>query len=478
MPKTKHLRDETKYRLLPPLDAETYAGLKANISINGVQVPVVKDEKGYILDGFARAKIAKELGYECSSVTVRGLSEQEKRSLVRALNIARRHLDQRAKREIIATELRENPERSNRWIAKSLGVSHPTVASVREEMASTGKIFQLDRTVGSDGKSRPARFQLSSLIVEPRALKGAPDSEEEAILRAAAEIRKRRVIDRWNQFQEQRLKTQPRPSFKKGVASVLCGDCISLIPELDDGSVSLVVTSPPYCEQRSGHYEGVPEDQYPEFTVAWMSALLPKLREDGSVLIVIRPHLRDGIISDYVLRTRLALREVGWCECEELIWVKPNAPPLGSKARPRRSWESILWYSRSNKPYCDLKACGKASSRIGFDGSIRFADQGIDDQTAWHPCVESVGQRIGTARVPDIVIAPVGSEEPRLDHPAVFPLVLADQLVRTFSQEGDLVLDPFCGSAQTLLAAKGCGRRYLGIEREEKYVRIALGRLR
>ena len=55
-----------------------------------------------------------------------------------------------------------------------------------------------------------------------------------------------------------------------------------------------------------------------------------------------------------------------------------------------------------------------------------------------------------------------------MDHPAVFPLALAEQLIRTFSQAGDLVLDPFCGSGQTLLAAKGCGRRYLGIEREDE----------
>jgi len=60
----------------------------------------------------------------------------------------------------------------------------------------------------------------------------------------------------------------------------------------------------------------------------------------------------------------------------------------------------------------------------------------------------------------------------------MFPLALADQLIRMFSQEGDLVLDNFCGSGQTLFAAKSCGRRYLGIEREDKYVRIALGRLR
>ena len=77
-----------------------------------------------------------------------------------------------------------------------------------------------------------------------------------------------------------------------------------------------------------------------------------------------------------------------------------------------------------------------------------------------------------------MIVANVSGNEPGLDHPAMFPLALADQLIRTFSQEGDLVLDNFCGSGQTLLAAKGCGRRFLGIEREEKYVKIALGRLR
>ena len=75
-------------------------------------------------------------------------------------------------------------------------------------------------------------------------------------------------------------------------------------------------------------------------------------------------------------------------------------------------------------------------------------------------------------------VASVGSNERGLDHPAVFPLALAEQLIKTFSQTGDLVLDPFCGSGQSLLAAKQCGRRFLGIEKEEKYVRIALGRLR
>jgi DNA modification methylase len=114
---------------------------------------------------------------------------------------------------------------------------------------------------------------------------------------------------------------------------------------------------------------------------------------------------------------------------------------------------------------------------LGFGGSTRFAENGFSQKTGWHPCVESFGYGNGTARVTDVFLAPVGSEEPGVDHPAMFPLSLAEQLIQTFSVEGNLVLDPFCGSGQSLLAAKKCRRRYLGFEREERYVRVALERL-
>ena len=481
MPTTKALRDETRYRLLPPLDAETYAGLKANIAINGIQVPVVRDEKGYILDGFARAKIAKELGYECPSVVVKGLTEQEKRSQVRALNLARRHLDYAARREIIAEEIKENPDRSNRWIGKSLGVDHKAVARVRTPMGATGTVPQLGYTLGADGKYRPStRSGLTTngdhrLALE---LPGAGervriDADEEEILQAAAQIRQRRVAERLKQIQERRQRSRPVRINKCG-GPVLHGDCLDLIPTLAEGSVSLVVTSPPYAEQRSGHYKGIPEKDYPDFTVEWMSALASKMTPDGSVFIVIRPHLWNGVLSDYVLRTRLALREAGWHECEELIWLKPDAPPLGSLKRPRRTWESILWFSRSSQPYCSLKACGRESERVGFEGSLRFGVGGDSPLSR----VQAGGCSNGVARISDVIVANVCGNERALEHPAVFPVALAERLIRTFSQVNDLVLDPFCGSGQALLAAKGCWRRYLGIELEEKYVKIALGRLR
>ena len=146
--------------------------------------------------------------------------------------------------------------------------------------------------------------------------------DEKAILQAAREVRKRQV-ERELEAQRPRKKKRTTPS-KDDAKKVICGDAFDLIPKLKNGSINLVVTSPPYCEQRKD-YKGVSEAEYPEWTTEWMGLLWDKLADDGSVFIVIRPHIKAGSLSDYVLRTRLALRDDGWTECEELIWLKPDA---------------------------------------------------------------------------------------------------------------------------------------------------------
>ena len=162
---------------------------------------------------------------------------------------------------------------------------------------------------------------------------------------------------------------RPRlPSRRRKGSPVLHGDCLDLIPTLEDGSVGLVVTITALRRAAQGPLRGHPRGGLPGVHGAVDGGSLAQAHADGSVLIVIRPHLRDGVLSDYVLRTRLALREAGWRECEELIWVKPNAPPLGSKLRPRRAWESDPLVQQVAQPYCDLKACGKESDRSGVRG--------------------------------------------------------------------------------------------------------------
>jgi site-specific DNA-methyltransferase (adenine-specific) len=253
-----------------------------------------------------------------------------------------------------------------------------------------------------------------------------------------------------------------------------CGDALDLIPTLPDHSINLCLTSPPYGMQRKDQYGGVPEKDYPAWMVSIMAALRSKLADDGNVLIVIRSHVRGGVVSDYVLRTRLALRDDGWKECEELIWVKPDAPPLGSRERPRRTWEHILWFSKSTKPYINLTAGGNhGSDRIGFVSSHRFKG----DVNPLHTKRSSV-PTLGTSRIADHFTALVSANANGVLHPAMFPAPLCEKLILAFSREGDIVLDPFAGSGQTLLAARNLKRIGIGFDISPEYVEMARKRFR
>lgn len=256
---------------------------------------------------------------------------------------------------------------------------------------------------------------------------------------------------------------------------IQCGDCLQLIEQLEDKSIRACITSPPYAEQRK-LYQGIKEEDYPAWTGNWMDKLKSKLAPDGSVLIVIRPHLRKGELSDYVLKTRLEVRKRGWIECEELIWYKPDAPPLGSILRPRRAWESILWFSLCRNPFVNLKACGNAKSeRIGaFAGSDRF---GLGGDSPIHQGQKKTFRQ-GTSRCSDVFTAHIGSLEKGIKHPAMYPTQLTDQLVQTFTDQGDTILDPFVGSGQTLLSAEKFSRSWIGFDVSQEYVDMATKRLK
>jgi ParB-like chromosome segregation protein Spo0J len=136
------------YQLLPPLTDAEYTALKANIAANGVLVAIEFDEAGNTLDGHHRLQICEELSITDYAVTIRyGLTELEKRAHVRSLNVSRRHLTGEQRRALIADQLTETPERSDRSIAAALNVNHETVGAVRETLVSTGEIRQLERTV-------------------------------------------------------------------------------------------------------------------------------------------------------------------------------------------------------------------------------------------------------------------------------------------------------------------------------------------
>ncbi len=255
-------------------------------------------------------------------------------------------------------------------------------------------------------------------------------------------------------------------TYSENGVTIHVGDALTVLRTLPSESVNCCVTSPPYAMQRAGFYAGVEEGDYPAWTVAWLEASRHALKPDASVFIVIREHIRAGQMSDYVHLTRLAVRAAGWLELDELIWIKPCSPPVGNINRPRRSWERILWFSRTPKPYCQAKKVGN-KVKVCLSGEIF---------NTWLVGKAGVGKWEGVPRYRDYI--EIGTSRCcKTGHPAAFPEGLASWLIELGCPPGGVVLDPFFGSGTTGQAARSLGRQAVGIELNPDYIELCSERL-
>lgn len=248
------------------------------------------------------------------------------------------------------------------------------------------------------------------------------------------------------------------------------GDCVEVMASMPAESVDAIVTSPPYAEQRKSTYGGIPEKDYPAWTVAWMAEARRVLKPNGSALINISPHVKNGQLAEYVLRTRLALRGAGWNEVDELIWHKTDAMPTGHKDRPRRSWESILWFSKHGRPYSNAKANGSAPTQVT---KAHNSGQGVRNGWGWLDT--GTGKTPTVARCPNVIAMPTGTTPS--GHPASYPWKLAEWMGKLVCPPGGAILDPFSGSASTGVAAIRNGWDYIGIDAVAEYVDMSRRRL-
>lgn len=252
------------FQLMPSLSRDEYAALKADIAQRGVLVPIEKDELGNVLDGHHRLQIVAELkadGFSLNDpcVVVRpGMTDQEKRSHVRALNCHRRHLNTEQKRHLLAEELKENPARSDRQIASEYGVSHVTVSSEREKLEVTGQIDQLSHTTGADGKNRP-RQRTPKTHTAGIFAKTEREAEriQDVLTSLPVEALPKNLVDtkclerigrEYNAAQRAASAVVPT-TLTPGGADIRHGDFRQVLNDLADSSVDLVLTDPPYPEE-------------------------------------------------------------------------------------------------------------------------------------------------------------------------------------------------------------------------------------
>lgn len=255
------------------------------------------------------------------------------------------------------------------------------------------------------------------------------------------------------------------------------GDCIEVLASMPAESVDAIVTSPPYAEQRKSTYGGIPEKDYPAWTVAWMSEARRVIKPNGSVIINISTHARGGQLSDYVLRTRLAVRDAGWLELDEMIWWKSFTLPSAPHHKPQRSWESLLWYAVTAKPWTDPLADGNHDVRK-IDSNAYGRTTAANRKWDHYDRGGSRAQVKAAKRKNIVKMSPGGfGEASDYPHPAPFNPELAGWCGRLICPPGGTILDPFSGSASTGVAAIRNGWNYIGIDAVQEYVDMSRRRL-
>jgi site-specific DNA-methyltransferase (adenine-specific) len=240
--------------------------------------------------------------------------------------------------------------------------------------------------------------------------------------------------------------------------------------DIDDGSVALVVTSPPYFVGKSYEEEldreGVPESylQYLELLRDVFAECKRKLEPGGRIAVNVanlgrKPYRSLSADVIRILQDDLKLLLRG-----EVVWQK------GEGASGSCAWGSFR--SAANPVLRDVTERVIIASKGRFDRARSVKER----QVLGLPFQSTVSSDEFMAATLDVWEMPPESAK-RVNHPAPFPVELPERLIRLYTYAGDLVLDPFMGSGSTLVAAARTDRRFAGYDLDDEYVEIARRRV-
>lgn len=147
-------------QILPPLLPDEYESLKASIAERGVEVPIIVDQHGNIVDGSHRQRTCDEIGMYCPREVRHFDTEAEMFELVLRLNCRRRQLNRQQKRDLIGAYLICDPKIADNHLAELIGgISQNTVTAVRRDLEATFQIEKFKKLRGRDGKNRATKYK-------------------------------------------------------------------------------------------------------------------------------------------------------------------------------------------------------------------------------------------------------------------------------------------------------------------------------
>lgn len=257
------------------------------------------------------------------------------------------------------------------------------------------------------------------------------------------------------------------------------GDCRKILKQLEDNSVDLIFTSPPYADQRRNTYGGIHPSKYVEWFLPISEELLRVLKPSGTFVLNIKEKVLNGERSTYVLELILGMREQGWLWTEEFIWHKRNSFPGKWPNRFRDSWERLLQFNKSKKFKMHQEA---VMVPVGNWSKTRLknlseTDKRRDESKVGSGFGKNISNWINRDKVYPSNVLHLATECSNKKHSAAFPEALPEWFMKLFTQKNDTVLDPFMGSGTTNIVAARMNRHSIGIEIMPEYFEIVRNKL-
>lgn len=263
--------------------------------------------------------------------------------------------------------------------------------------------------------------------------------------------------------------------MKLPVNKIICGDAREVLTTFPSSSIDLIVTSPPYADCRKKTYGGIRPDKYVEWFLPISKELKRVLKPEGSFILNIKERTVNGERHTYVIELILEVRKLGWLWTEEYIWHKKNCYPGKWPNRFRDAWERCLHFTKQTKfkmyqeqvmvPVGDWAE--KRLSHLSQTDLIR------DESKSLSGFGKNVSNWMDREMVYPTNVLHLATECSNKNHSAAFPIALPMWFIRLFTEEGDIILDPFIGSGTTALACKQLNRKYIGIEIKKEYCEFA-----
>ncbi len=245
------------------------------------------------------------------------------------------------------------------------------------------------------------------------------------------------------------------------VNRIIQGDCVQIMEGLPAGSVDMIFADPPYNLQLKGELRRPDEslvdavddawdqftslDAYDAFTRAWLQAAHRALKDTGTLWVIGSYH--------NIYRIGAILQDLGFWILNDVVWRKSNPMPNFRGRRLTNAHETMIW-------------CAKGEKNKGYTfnyEALKVLNDDVQMRSDWLLPICSGNERL--------------KEDGHKAHSTQKPESLLHRILVTATRDNDIVLDPFFGTGTTGAVAKRLGRRFIGIDREEKYCRLAQNRI-